>query len=128
MNLLLDTHALLWVLDDSPRLGSTARGLIAERINTVFVSIVSLWEIAVKMRVGKLEVDFGELVSVLPKTGFSILDLRLSHLSELITLPVFPDHRDPFDHLLIAQAKAEGLVILSADQVLRRYPVTFHGL
>ena len=91
----------------------------------MYVSVVSLWEIAVKARIGKLEADTKELIGLTVPSGFRQLDLRASHLIQLVELPVFPDHRDPFDQLLIAQAKAEALVFLSADPRLRRYPVAF---
>lgn len=127
MRLLLDTHILLWAFDDSPKLGPSARDLITDPGNDVYVSLISLWEIVVKARIGKLEVDLGELLALLAPSGFRLLDLRASHLDQLIELPFFSDHRDPFDHLLIAQAKAEALAFLSADTMPARYQVAFQA-
>jgi len=105
VKLLLDTHILLWAFGDSPKLGSSTRNVITDPANDVYVSMISLWEIAVKARIGKLEVDLGELMALLGPSGFRLLDLRASHLDQLMELPFFPDHRDPFDRLLIAQAR-----------------------
>lgn len=127
MKLLLDTHILLWAFDDSPKLGPASRDIITDPANDVYVSLISLWEIAMKVRIGKLEVDLRELMSLLVPSGFRLLDLRMSHLDQLLELPFFSDHRDPFDHLLIAQAKAEELVFLSADTTPGRYPVAFRA-
>ena len=89
--------------------------------------MISLWEIVVKARIGKLEANPGEIMALLAPSGFRLLDLRASHLAQLIELPFFPDHRDPFDHLLIAQAKAEALVFLSADTMPSRYQIAFRA-
>lgn len=127
MKLLLDTHILLWVFDDSPKLSPSTRDIITGPANDVYVSMISLWEIAVKVRIGKLEIDVGELMALLGPSGFRLLDLRPSHLDQLMKLPFLPDHRDPFDHLLMAQAKAEALVFLSADATPSRYPVPYRA-
>ena len=104
MRLLLDTHTLLWWLNDDEKLGSRARGLIGDPANDVLVSAVSLWEITVKLRIGKLDADIEEILGILPGQGFQRLDISDAHLVALAGLPVH--HRDPFDHLLLAQALA----------------------
>ncbi len=121
MRLLLDTHALLWWLSDDSRLGAQARALIEDPGNDVLVSMVSLWEIAVKVRVGKLQADVREIVDHVAREGFSPLDVGVSHLLTLVELP--KHHRDPFDHLLIAQAIAEDAVFVSEDRNAPRYEV-----
>ena len=121
MRLLLDTHALLWWLADDAQLGPAARRLIEEPGNDVLVSTASLWEIVVKQRVGKLEADIGEITAALPREGFALLDIRPAHLLTLAGLPIH--HRDPFDHLLIAQAMAENATFVSDDRNAARYPV-----
>jgi PIN domain nuclease of toxin-antitoxin system len=121
VRLLLDTHALLWWLADDPRLGPAAHRLIEEPGNDVLVSTASLWEIVVKQRVGKLEADIGEIAAALPREGFALLDIRPAHLLTLAGLPMH--HRDPFDHLLIAQAMAENATFVSEDRNATRYPV-----
>ncbi|KLK91706.1 twitching motility protein PilT [Microvirga vignae] len=111
MRLLLDTHALLWWLAGDSRIESKAQDLITDPANDILVSAVSLWEIVVKVRVGKLEADITEIVAAIDAQGFEMLDIHPKHLEELVGLPMH--HKDPFDHLLIAQAIAEGLTFLS---------------
>ncbi|MCK8783622.1 type II toxin-antitoxin system VapC family toxin [Roseomonas sp. NAR14] len=123
MKLLLDTHALLWWLSDDGRLGSRARELIADPGNDVLVSVVSLWEIVVKHRIGKLEADIGEIVTAVGREGFTWLGIEAAHLAAFAGLPLYPDHRDPFDHLLIAQAMIEGAGFVSEDRDAPRYKV-----
>ena len=123
MRLLLDTHALLWWLNDDDALGGRARDLIADSGNEVLVSTVSLWEIVVKARIGKLQADIREMAAAIAENGLSRLDLSVVHLLALDRLPVVPAHRDPFDHLLIAQAIAEGAVFLTEDRRVSFYPV-----
>lgn len=121
MRLLLDTHALLWWLADDARLGAPARAAIAEPANEVLVSVVSLWEIAVKLRVGKLVADMEEILAAVTSGGFTRLGVTDAHLRALMGLPAH--HRDPFDHLLMAQAMAEEAVFCSADENVGRYGV-----
>jgi PIN domain nuclease of toxin-antitoxin system len=123
MKLLLDTHGLLWWLNDDDQLGPQARALIEDPGNDVLVSVVSLWEIVVKVRVGKLEADIQELVSAIEQEGFVLLEISAAHLLTLASLPMH--HRDPFDHLLIAQAISEGATFVSEDQNTPSYPVAF---
>jgi len=127
VRLLLDTHALIWFLAADRRLGAPARGLIESPENTAMISIVSLWEIALKSRLGKLQIDFGAVLDAVGKTDFVSLDLKERHLRALSALPSVPEHRDPFDHLLIAQARSEDLVFLSSDPRVRNYPVRFEA-
>lgn len=121
MRLLLDTHAVLWWLEDHPRLGQHARTLLGDPDNDVLVSVVSLWEIVIKSRVGKLTADLKDVSDGITQDGFARLDVKLAHLTALAGLPMH--HRDPFDHLLIAQALAEGAQLVSSDRVIRRYAV-----
>jgi PIN domain nuclease of toxin-antitoxin system len=121
LRILLDTHALLWWLNGDSRIESKAQDLIMDPANDILVSAASLWEIVVKVRVGKLEADIGDIVAAIDVQGFEILEIRPGHLEELVRLPMH--HRDPFDHLLIAQAIAEGLTFLSEDQHTASYPV-----
>lgn len=123
MRLLLDTHALLWWLNDDRKLGNHARGLIGDPENDVLVSAVSLWEITVKLRIGKLNADLDEILAILPEQGFDRLDITDAHLVALAALPLH--HRDPFDHLLMAQAVAEGAHFVSQDQHVALYGIPF---
>ena len=124
MKLLLDTHALLWWLADDQRLGAEARDLIADPANDILVSSASLWEIVVKVRIGKLKADVAAVTSSATAQGFIRLDIKPEHLAVLAGLPLHLDHRHPFDHLLVAQAIAEGAHFLSDDRNAGRYPVT----
>jgi PIN domain nuclease of toxin-antitoxin system len=121
VKILLDTHALLWWLTDDGRLGRQARELVEDSGNDVLISMVSLWEIAVKTRVGKLEADIRQITDAVQQDGFALLDIRVAHLLTLVGLPLH--HRDPFDHLLIAQAITEDATFMSEDHNIAEYPV-----
>ena len=123
MKLLLDTHALLWWLSDDRQLHGRVRDLIADPDNDVLVSAVSLWEIVVKVRVGTLEADIQEVSEAVVKERFTLLSIAPAHLATLAGLPLYPDHRDPFDHLLIAQTITEGATFVSEDRNAQRYAV-----
>ncbi|MDI1364094.1 MAG: type II toxin-antitoxin system VapC family toxin [bacterium] len=120
MKVLLDTNVLLWWLSDSPRLNAEARALIGDPAHEVLVSVASLWEIAVKVRIGKLQADLGEIEDALDRQDLRRLAISPDHLRALIALPTH--HRDPFDHLLIAQAISEAAIFLTGDRQLERYP------
>ena len=121
MKLLLDTHTLLWWFQDDGRLGEKARSLISDPGNDVMASTVSLWEIVVKIRVGKLRADIGAIERAVVRDGFQRLPITRDHLATLATLPLH--HRDPFDHLLIAQAITEDATFVSEDGHAPLYPV-----
>lgn len=121
---LLDTHSFIWFIGGNERLSLRARALIEARENPMFVSVASLWEIAIKHALGKLDLGrpFAELIpEQLERQQIRILGIELPHLTQLILLP--QHHRDPFDRLLAAQALAEGLPIISVDPVLDQYGV-----
>jgi PIN domain nuclease of toxin-antitoxin system len=119
MDILLDTHVLLWWLADDPRLSSKARGLIADRQNMLIVSAATGWEIAIKQRLGKL-VMRGHFLTAIEDEGFAVLPVTLHHAEEILTLPDI--HRDPFDRMLIAQARVENVALLTVDGRMARYP------
>jgi PIN domain nuclease of toxin-antitoxin system len=121
VKVLLDTHALLWWLADDDQIGIQARDLIADPGNNILISVASLWEIVVKVRVGKLEADIEEISEAIKLNGFTLLTIDPAHLRTLAGLPMH--HRDPFDHLLIAQAIAEEAIFLSEDQNTSKYSI-----
>ena len=123
MRLLLDTHAVLWWLRGDPKFSQHAEELISDPTNDILVSVVSLWVMLVKARVGKLEVDMQDVLTEMRSQGFTLLGLEPAHLLELARLPM--THKDPFDHLLIAQAIAEKAVFMSEDGHVPEYPVTY---
>lgn len=118
MRLLLDTHVYLWAVAGAPRLGPAARRLI-EGADQVYVSAVSIWEAAIKARLGKLQVDPHELAAAIEPSGFIELPVRAAHAAGVGGLDLH--HNDPFDRLLLAQALAEPLRFVTADAVLQRY-------
>lgn len=120
MKLLLDTHALLWWLGDDPALATRARDCIAEPVNLVYVSAVTAWEIVVKKSLGKLSIP-DEWETVVREEAFRRLDVTWKHASEVGRLPDI--HRDPFDRLLVAQAVAEGLTLVTHDRQMARYGI-----
>jgi PIN domain nuclease of toxin-antitoxin system len=123
MRYLLDTHALLWYLEDSEKLSETAAAVIEDADAQKSVSVASLWEFSIKYSIGKLRFEGGldALWIMATKDHFTILPVLQPHLSELIDLPFL--HRDPFDRLLIAAAIAEDLIILTADESIHQYDI-----
>ena len=121
MRLLLDTHALIWALANPDRLSPQAAEAIRAETNDVFVSIVSPWEIAIKKSLGKLRAP-DDLQVQLDEKGFELLPVSLRHTESLESLP--RHHGDPFDRMLIAQARVEGLPIVTADPSFAGYDVT----
>ena len=120
MKLLLDTHVLLWWLDDSPKLSEAARLAIMHGKNPVFVSAVVIWEIRIKQALGKLDVP-DDFRSVLDDQAFESLEITSDHAHAVIDLPMH--HRDPFDRMLVAQATVEGLTVATHDARLKRYGI-----
>lgn len=116
---LLDTHALLWWLDDDPRLGAGARQTIAEA--DIAVSIVTFWEIAVKHGLGKLAIGPEPVAHAVDRSGFAMLDLGRHHCFALARLPLH--HRDPFDRMLVAQAQSEQMPILTSNRRFAAYEI-----
>ncbi len=124
MKILIDTHALIWLLEDSPKLSERARATFAERENALHVSIASYWEMCIKISIGKLRLRVGwepALQQELRRNGVRWLPLEPHHAEGVIALPWH--HRDPFDRLLIAQARAEGMHVLTADEHFTAYDV-----
>ena len=113
MRLLLDTHVLIW-WDSGARMSREATDAIREA-DQVYVSAVTAWEIAIKASLGRIETSRSTTVAVV-ESGFEELPIRLSHAEHLERLP--QHHRDPFDRMLVAQAKAEGLTLVTRDRVL----------
>ena len=115
MNYLLDTHTFLWFLEGNSNLSEKARTIIENPENNNFISIASIWEVAVKMSIGKLRLDIKieDLKTEILRNNFEILPLDFEHIIELSRLEEI--HKDPFDRIIISQAVSEKLVILSKD-------------
>jgi len=124
VKLLLDTHAWLWLIEGDRRLSAAARSLLAVPQNPRFVSIASLWELAIKFSMGAYKLNATYLQFI--ETGTAGLNTSLlyaepRHLDAMTTLPFH--HRDPFDRLIIAQAKFEGMKLISNDRQFRPYGI-----
>jgi PIN domain nuclease of toxin-antitoxin system len=118
MNLLLDTHTVIWALSNDPTLSNEARQAIVNPKNLVFVSAVSSWEIIIKKALGKLRAP-GNFQGELKRNRFTSLDITIGHTEEIANLPDI--HKDPFDRLLIAQAIKERLTIVTRDKFICKY-------
>lgn len=123
MRFLADTQVLLWAIDAPDKLSDAAREALLDEDNTVSISVVSLWEIAIKVSIGRLELapDWRTIIEDGRKAlGARWLALETSHCEQVASLPWH--HRDPFDRMLAAQAMCEGLALISSDRVLADYP------
>lgn len=118
MRLLLDTHIFLWALAGSTRLTRSTRQLI-ENAEVAYVSAASIWEVAIKARLGKIDADPHELAAAIESSGFLELPVTAAHASGVALLA--PHHNDPFDRILVAQALSEPLRLVTADPILVKY-------
>jgi PIN domain nuclease of toxin-antitoxin system len=118
--LLLDTHALIWALEDSPRLSASARTMIEDGSNIVMTSAVSAWEISIKRSLGRLDAP-DDLGAAIDAVGFSRRLITFADVDRLASLP--DHHRDPFDRMLVAQALEDGAPIVSRDPEIAKYPL-----
>ncbi|MFO7918472.1 MAG: type II toxin-antitoxin system VapC family toxin [Anaerolineae bacterium] len=124
MRLLLDTHSFLWFIAGSNKISMAARGLIEDRANDPLLSMASLWEMAIKVSIGKLRLaePFERLIpEQMNMNGVGLLNIQMDHVSRVVQLPFH--HRDPFDRLLIAQAQIEDIPIVGADRTFDAYAV-----
>ena len=120
MRILIDTHVLLWYIEDNPKLTTRWSDLLQDSRNLKMVSIASIWEIAIKTNLQKLRISY-PLDKLIP-IEFQILDLQISHLIAYQDLPFH--HRDPFDRILVAQAQIEELSIMTIDPNIHLYDVS----
>lgn len=121
MRLLLDTHVLVWFLAETRRIPGHLMAALIDPAHVVHVSAVSIWEVTVKSGLGKLALPLDRLEALIDDAGFSELPVVSAHALEVRHLPLL--HRDPFDRLLIAQARHERLTLVTRDPDVRRYPV-----
>jgi PIN domain nuclease of toxin-antitoxin system len=123
MKLLLDTHILLWVLENNNSLSTQQKDLIQNTENEKWVSRISFMELAIKISIGKLETKttLQEIISITSNDGFKILPIKDEHITSYLSLPLYENHRDPFDRFLIASALYEGMCIVSSDEKFQLY-------
>ena len=120
---LLDTHVLLWLIQGSSQLSLAARSVISDDANHLYFSVVSIWEITIKLNIGKLQIShtIADIYTLLELINVEILMITQSHLEQYLRLPLH--HRDPFDRILVAQAIERSLVLVSAGRSFNHYPV-----
>lgn len=123
MNLLLDTHALIWWMEGSSRFGRQAKAKTFQKGNTVWISVASIWEMAIKFRLGRLQLKdpLHESIPAVLDRGVHALTVSVDHALAIQQLPLH--HSDPFDRMLIAQAQTEDLTLVTADAVFTLYDV-----
>ena len=123
MRFLLDTHAAIWYFEDSPQLSQKVNSLIDNPEISIFISSASLWEIAIKMSLGKLGLgmSFKDFLNSIRTRDFEILQIEDEYLEVLLTLPQL--HKDPFDRLIISTAIADNLTIITIDENIKKYNV-----
>lgn len=121
MDLLLDTHAFIWFLNGDDQLPTAVKTLITDTSNRCFLSIASLWEIAIKNSLGKLEMqgNFSQIATFLSGNDIEVLPITFEHIQRLLQLEYL--HRDPFDRMIIAQSLTEDISLVSKDDIFRRY-------
>jgi PIN domain nuclease of toxin-antitoxin system len=123
MQYLLDTHTFLWFINGDKQLSSKARSYIENLNNDIYISIASFWEMAIKLNLGKLdlEMSFKELYVEVDKNGFFLLPITFDHTNKLTNLSL--QHRDPFDRIIICQALVDNLIIIGRDSNFHRYKI-----
>jgi PIN domain nuclease of toxin-antitoxin system len=121
VSLLLDTHPFVWFLLDPKRIPARLMALVTDPGRIVHISAVAVWEATIKTGLGKLALPLDRLEATIAAAGFTVLPVTAAHALEVRHLP--PLHRDPFDRLLIAQARHEQLTLVTCDAAIRRYPV-----
>ena len=123
MKYLLDTHILLWFITNSPELKGEVREIIINPDNEIYLSVVSEWELVIKSNIGKLKLksDFHAFAKLINELGIISIAINREHLECYETLPLL--HRDPFDRMLIAQAKTEKLTVITHDQNFKGYKI-----
>ena len=123
MKLLIDTHILVWWLEDDPRLRPRLRMLIADRANDVLVSVASFWEMSIKFRKGGISDNGSTSWQDAEAEGFEVLTLKREHIGAYDDLVPVAGHNDPFDHLILSQAIAEEAVLVTGDHKMRSYGI-----
>ena len=123
MQLLLDTHILIWFINGDKQLDEDTKASIKNLNNQCYLSMASIWEIAIKIRLGKLDINisFDTLKTVLINNQIELLPIHFEHIQQLLTLPLH--HNDPFDRLIISQAISEDIIVASKDAKFKFYDI-----
>lgn len=131
MDILLDTHLLLWTLEDSEYLPESVKTIINDEKTNLYYSTVSMWEVAIKHKKGKLKISGTELFHYCEQAGFKELVLNEKHIIALETIEKIeetPPHNDPFDKILLAQAKGDGMLLLTHDKCFSYYDEPYYRI
>ena len=120
MNILADTHILLWSIYDDDKLSDKAKSYLIDGKNRFYYSLISIWEVAIKNNIGKMPIPAEDLLEGCDEMGFVPLPLKKEHILQLRSLSEW-EHRDPFDRMLVAQAEAEKLQFLTEDRKILEY-------
>jgi len=123
MKYLFDTHALIWYFEEENKISDKIKEIILNPKNTVYVSIASVWEMAIKISIGKMDKCLEELLLGVENAGFSFLQVEIDYVRQLLVLPFI--HRDPFDRLIIATAIKENMTIITVDENVQQYNVSW---
>jgi len=123
MNYLLDTHAVIWFLNGDEKLSDKSREIIENQNNLKFISIASIWEIAIKISLDKFKFNkgFKKFLDLIEDNGFEIIPISFDHAITVSTLKFI--HRDPFDRLIVSQALSDNLIIITRDEYIEKYDV-----
>jgi PIN domain nuclease of toxin-antitoxin system len=123
MSYLLDTHALIWFLEGDQQLSATANHILCNEDSDIYLSVASLWEMAIKISLGKLQLSqsLEQVIAILPQQNITLLPINSAHVITVSNLPF--EHRDPFDRLLIAQALVDKMPLISNEALFLRYGV-----
>lgn len=122
MHYLLDTHTFIWWMESGDRLSPKTKIILQDLRQEIFVSIASVWDIVLKQSKGKLKIP-RDIKGGIIKAGFKILPIEFSHVLEVRKLPLHKDHRDPFDRMLVSQAKVEKLTLITSDPKIWQYNI-----
>lgn len=124
MNLLLDTHTFIWFFNGEDLLNKTLKDLIIDTSNKCYISIASIWEIAIKNSLNKLKLhgEFNQIAGFINENDLEILPVTFEHIQRILSLQFY--HRDPFDCIIIAQALTEDLILATKDSIFNKYNVS----
>lgn len=124
MNYLLDTHALIWFLNGEEHLSEKSKKVIENPENSLFISIATIWELAIKISLGKFKFDqgFKQFLELIEENGFEVIPISLEHALRLSTLEFL--HRDPFDRLIVVQAMTDNLTVITRDEYMEKYSIS----
>ena len=125
MKYLLDTHAIIWMVEDSPKLPLAIKEIIRNPVNQIAICSISIWEIAIKMHIGKLSLSMqlDELIDLLRCSDFDFLQVEDEYIMNLSKLPLL--HKDPFDRLLISTSLVENMTLITIDENIQKYDVAW---